>query len=214
MRGVKPFVGIKNDEVISRIEMGERLPLPAEAPAPLFGLMNRCWSYEPEKRPDFSLVEATIANVMEEERQLASLTSRRLAPPDLAPQKPPYRPHSSQSFVQVYTGFLCGSVTYMHVSSLSIPPSLPPSLPPSPAVSQARRNSGVSDEENSQRRMSGDDVSHTPHHTSLTTHPSAHPSPHTSHHTPLTHLLCDGIVVSPSFWPNNLCMYNVRVHVQ
>ena len=101
MRGVKPFVGIKNDEVISRIEMGERLPLPAEAPAPLFGLMNRCWSYEPEKRPDFSLVEATIAKEMEEERQLASLTSRRLAPPDLAPQKPPYRPHSSQSFVQV-----------------------------------------------------------------------------------------------------------------
>ena len=103
MRGVKPFVGIKNDEVISKIEMGERLPLPAEAPAPLFGMMNRCWSYDPEKRPDFRLVEATVAEVLEEERQLAALTSRRLAP-ELAPQKPLYRPHSSQGFMQVSSG--------------------------------------------------------------------------------------------------------------
>lgn len=119
MRGVKPFVGIKNDEVISRIEMGERLPLPTEAPAPLFGLMNRCWSYEPEKRPDFSLVEGTITKVVEEERKLASLTSRRLAPPDLAPQKPPYRPHSSQSFVQVLV-----PASSSHFSSLPLPPPL------------------------------------------------------------------------------------------
>lgn len=100
MRGVKPFVGIKNDEVISKIELGERLPLPAEAPAPLFGLMNRCWSYDPDTRPNFKLVEATVAHVLEEERQLAAIPSRRLAP-DVAPQKPPYRPHSPQGFLQV-----------------------------------------------------------------------------------------------------------------
>ena len=105
MRGVKPFVGIKNDEVISKIELGERLPLPADTPAPLFSLMNRCWSYEPEKRPYFRDIEATVADVLEEERQLESLTSRRApptAPPtDYAPEKPPYRPHSSQGFMQV-----------------------------------------------------------------------------------------------------------------
>ena len=60
MRGVKPFVGIKNDEVISKIELGERLPLPTGCPALLFGLMNRCWSYDPEQRPNFVLIEGRI----------------------------------------------------------------------------------------------------------------------------------------------------------
>ena len=107
MRGVKPFVGIKNDEVIAKIESGERLPLPPEAPAPLFGLMNRCWSYDPDKRPDFRLVEETVGQVLEEERQLATLISRRLVS-DTAPQKPPYRPNSSQGFLQQV---LCSTVT-------------------------------------------------------------------------------------------------------
>ena len=60
MRGVKPFVGIKNDEVISKIELGERLPLPAGCPAHLFSLMNRCWSYDPEQRPNFVVIEEKI----------------------------------------------------------------------------------------------------------------------------------------------------------
>ena len=100
MRGVKPFVGIKNDEVISKIEVGERLPLPAEAPAPLFDLMNRCWSYDPDKRPGFHLVEATVAKLLEEEQHLAAITSHRLVP-DIATQKPLYQSPSSQRFMQV-----------------------------------------------------------------------------------------------------------------
>ena len=60
MRGVKPFVGIKNDEVISKIEMGERLPLPPECPAHLFRLMTLCWEYDPAERPNFVDIEHTI----------------------------------------------------------------------------------------------------------------------------------------------------------
>ena len=60
MRGVKPFVGIKNDEVISKIETGERLPLPAECPGPLFTLMNVCWNYDPLDRPRFAEIETRI----------------------------------------------------------------------------------------------------------------------------------------------------------
>ena len=60
MRGVKPFVGIKNDEVISKIELGERLPLPPECPASLFRLMNSLWQYDPQDRPHFTEVEHTI----------------------------------------------------------------------------------------------------------------------------------------------------------
>lgn len=60
MRGVKPFVGIKNDEVINRIENGERLPLPPECPASLFRLMNLCWQYDPEDRPTFRELNGAI----------------------------------------------------------------------------------------------------------------------------------------------------------
>ncbi len=60
MRGVKPFVGIKNDEVISKIELGERLPLPADCPAPLFRLLNMCWQYDPQDRLTFTQMEQSI----------------------------------------------------------------------------------------------------------------------------------------------------------
>ena len=60
MRGVKPFVGVKNDEVIAKIEMGERLALPPECPASLFRLMNLCWQYDPMDRPTFKDVESEI----------------------------------------------------------------------------------------------------------------------------------------------------------
>ena len=60
MRGIKPFVGIKNDEVIGKIEMGERLPLPLECPAHLFALMNHCWQYDPNERPNFREVEQQL----------------------------------------------------------------------------------------------------------------------------------------------------------
>ena len=63
MRGVKPFVGIKNDEVISKIEIGERLALPPECPASLFRLMNLCWQYDPEDRPRFVDIEQNIKSV-------------------------------------------------------------------------------------------------------------------------------------------------------
>ncbi|KAL1441107.1 hypothetical protein MTO96_008849 [Rhipicephalus appendiculatus] len=47
MLGVKPFQGVKNNDVIGRIEDGERLPLPPDCPPRLYSLMSQCWSYEP-----------------------------------------------------------------------------------------------------------------------------------------------------------------------
>ena len=53
MQGVKPFTGIKNNDVVGRIEAGERLPLPKGCPPVLYRLMTECWAYEPADRPTF-----------------------------------------------------------------------------------------------------------------------------------------------------------------
>ena len=42
MLGIKPFQGIKNSDVIGRIENGERLPLPVICPPNLYSLMLKC----------------------------------------------------------------------------------------------------------------------------------------------------------------------------
>lgn len=60
MLGIKPFQGVKNSEVIGKLENGERLPLPMDCPPRLYSLMSQCWSYEPHKRPDFKSVKETL----------------------------------------------------------------------------------------------------------------------------------------------------------
>ena len=60
MYGVKPFQGVKNKDVIGKIETGERLPLPAECPPALYNLMCACWSYEPSRRPCFADIKAYL----------------------------------------------------------------------------------------------------------------------------------------------------------
>uniref|UniRef100_A0A3Q3B6H8 Focal adhesion kinase 1 n=1 Tax=Kryptolebias marmoratus TaxID=37003 RepID=A0A3Q3B6H8_KRYMA len=51
MYGIKPFQGVKNNDVIGRIENGERLAMPPQCPPTLYSLMTKCWSYDPSKRP-------------------------------------------------------------------------------------------------------------------------------------------------------------------
>lgn len=53
MYGVKPFAGVQNNDVIGKIENGERLPLPSNCPPRLYALMSHSWNYEPTKRPGF-----------------------------------------------------------------------------------------------------------------------------------------------------------------
>jgi focal adhesion kinase 1 len=60
MYGVKPFQGVKNNDVIGKIENGERLPLPQSCPLSLYKLMCHCWSYEPSLRPAFSELKGRL----------------------------------------------------------------------------------------------------------------------------------------------------------
>lgn len=60
MCGVKPFQGVKNNEVIGKIEQGERLALPPNCPPALYHMMTECWSYEPSKRPSFQDIKTRL----------------------------------------------------------------------------------------------------------------------------------------------------------
>ncbi|KAG7153494.1 Focal adhesion kinase 1-like [Homarus americanus] len=77
MLGVKPFQGIKNNDVIKRIDNGERLALPANCPPRLYSLMSQCWTYEPSKRPSFKEIKEALNEILREERIQHQETMRR-----------------------------------------------------------------------------------------------------------------------------------------
>lgn len=64
MLGVKPFQGVKNNDVIGKIENGERLALPPKCPPRLYSLMSQCWTYEPSKRPTFKEIKEILKYVI------------------------------------------------------------------------------------------------------------------------------------------------------
>lgn len=113
MHGVKPFQGVKNNDVIGRIENGERLPMPPNCPPTLYSLMTKCWAYDPGRRPRFTELKAQLSTILEEERaqqeERMRMESRRQvtvswdsggadeAPPK--PSRPGYpSPRSSEGF--------------------------------------------------------------------------------------------------------------------
>ncbi|XP_053717478.1 focal adhesion kinase 1-like isoform X4 [Synchiropus splendidus] len=69
MYGIKPFQGVKNNDVIGRIENGERLAMPPQCPPTLYSLMTKCWSYDPSKRPRFTELKTQLNTILEEEKQ-------------------------------------------------------------------------------------------------------------------------------------------------
>lgn len=113
MHGVKPFQGVKNNDVIGRIENGERLPMPPNCPPTLYSLMTKCWAYDPSRRPRFTELKAQLSTILEEEKaqqeERMRMESRRQASvswdsggSDEAPPKPSRpgypSPRSSEGF--------------------------------------------------------------------------------------------------------------------
>ncbi|XP_017950670.1 focal adhesion kinase 1 isoform X7 [Xenopus tropicalis] len=113
MYGIKPFQGVKNNDVIGRIENGERLPMPPNCPPTLYSLMTKCWAYDPSRRPRFTELKAQLSTILEEEKlqqeERMRMESRRQvtvswdsggsdeAPPK--PSRPGYpSPRSSEGF--------------------------------------------------------------------------------------------------------------------
>ncbi|KAL0985282.1 hypothetical protein UPYG_G00154970 [Umbra pygmaea] len=113
MYGVKPFQGVKNNDVIGRIENGERLAMPHNCPPTLYSLMTKCWAYDPSKRPRFTELKTQLSLILDEEKlqqkERTRMEMRRhvnvswdSGGPDEAPPKPSRpgypSPRSSEGF--------------------------------------------------------------------------------------------------------------------
>ncbi|XP_045900103.1 focal adhesion kinase 1-like isoform X2 [Micropterus dolomieu] len=109
MFGIKPFQGVKNNDVIGRIENGERLAMPPQCPPTLYSLMTKCWSYDPSKRPRFTELKTQLSTILEEEKlqqkERSRMEMRRQVTvswdsggSDDAPPKPSCRPSLQPTF--------------------------------------------------------------------------------------------------------------------
>ncbi|XP_017345199.1 tyrosine-protein kinase SYK isoform X1 [Ictalurus punctatus] len=58
--GQKPYKGMKGNEVIQMIESGERMAAPPSCPTEMYNLMMKCWTYKPDERPSFAVVEPRL----------------------------------------------------------------------------------------------------------------------------------------------------------
>uniref|UniRef100_H2YTL1 non-specific protein-tyrosine kinase n=1 Tax=Ciona savignyi TaxID=51511 RepID=H2YTL1_CIOSA len=95
MMGVKPFQGVKNNDVIGKIEAGERLAMPSNCRPAMYSLMSRCWSYDPGFRPLFEEIQHELCMILDEATQQQE-ELRRLESGGLAAQwhsdEPPPKP--------------------------------------------------------------------------------------------------------------------------
>ncbi|XP_043569988.1 tyrosine-protein kinase SYK isoform X1 [Chiloscyllium plagiosum] len=55
--GLKPYKGMKGQEVVQMIESNNRLDSPVRCPVEMYELMRECWTYKANDRPGFVTVE-------------------------------------------------------------------------------------------------------------------------------------------------------------
>jgi len=59
-KGGTPYQGMTNTRARELIDSGYRMPAPEGTPDEVYQLMLRCWQYEPEDRPHFAEIHATV----------------------------------------------------------------------------------------------------------------------------------------------------------
>ncbi|XP_041968248.1 tyrosine-protein kinase Fer isoform X2 [Aricia agestis] len=62
-KGDTPYAGMSNSRAREKIDNGYRMPAPEGCPEEVYGLMLRCWEYEPDKRPHFHQIYTIIDNI-------------------------------------------------------------------------------------------------------------------------------------------------------
>jgi len=62
--GMEPYVGLSNEETITRVSEGYRLPCPASCPKPIYEeVMLPCWNDDPNKRPSFKQIFERLSRI-------------------------------------------------------------------------------------------------------------------------------------------------------
>eukprot|EP00117_Sycon_ciliatum_P041464 scpid80111/ scgid30320/ Focal adhesion kinase 1; Focal adhesion kinase-related nonkinase; Protein phosphatase 1 regulatory subunit 71; Protein-tyrosine kinase 2; p125FAK; pp125FAK len=61
--GAKPFTGVKNVDVLTRLEDNERLLQPKDCPDDLYRLWGWCWAFESSDRPTFTEIREEVGKV-------------------------------------------------------------------------------------------------------------------------------------------------------
>uniref|UniRef100_A0A3B3CAE5 Tyrosine-protein kinase n=1 Tax=Oryzias melastigma TaxID=30732 RepID=A0A3B3CAE5_ORYME len=54
--------GFDNSEVYEKVSRGYRMPRPPKCPMSLYEIMMKCWSLEPEDRPDFKTLQTAVSH--------------------------------------------------------------------------------------------------------------------------------------------------------
>ncbi|XP_072546337.1 proto-oncogene tyrosine-protein kinase ROS isoform X2 [Salminus brasiliensis] len=65
--GKQPYPAFSNQEVLHHVNVGGRLPAPAECPQSLYSVMLECWRKQPRERPSFRCLHTTLNKLRETE---------------------------------------------------------------------------------------------------------------------------------------------------
>lgn len=76
-RGSTPYGGMSRIEVVRLLYKGEHLDKPEWCPLQIYKLLQKCWSFSPEKRPSFSSIVKEIDDFVAE---IEKISRRRKLP--------------------------------------------------------------------------------------------------------------------------------------
>ncbi|XP_060837887.1 tyrosine-protein kinase Fer isoform X1 [Rhopalosiphum padi] len=63
-KGGTPYSGLSNSKAREKIDTGYRMPAPEGTPEEIYRLMLQCWQYQPENRPHFDRIYATMESLV------------------------------------------------------------------------------------------------------------------------------------------------------
>uniref|UniRef100_A0A8C3BLK4 Tyrosine-protein kinase Fes/Fps n=1 Tax=Cairina moschata TaxID=8855 RepID=A0A8C3BLK4_CAIMO len=66
--GAVPYANLSNQQTREAVEQGVRLEPPEQCPEELYRLMQRCWDYDPRRRPSFSAVHQELIAIRKRHR--------------------------------------------------------------------------------------------------------------------------------------------------
>uniref|UniRef100_A0A8C6ZBN9 Tyrosine-protein kinase n=1 Tax=Nothoprocta perdicaria TaxID=30464 RepID=A0A8C6ZBN9_NOTPE len=66
--GAVPYANLSNQQTREAVEQGVRLERPEHCPEDVYRLMQRCWEYEPRRRPGFSALHQELLGIRKRHR--------------------------------------------------------------------------------------------------------------------------------------------------